>query len=108
MSDISLSLSGSVLRYPLLSDFFRIDLDLRWCSSWGLALLSIESTERDDLLPLFLPGNNLIKFRNLKEMLGSKRPGIGCDIKLYTGIICKYNIYYHIITFIIILLLQYK
>lgn len=57
LSDISRSLSGSLLRWPLLSDFLRMDLERRWCSSWGLARLSMESTDREDLLPLFLPAD---------------------------------------------------
>lgn len=42
-----------------------MDLERRWWSSWGLALLSIESTERDDLLPQFLPGDVFFRFQYL-------------------------------------------
>jgi hypothetical protein len=60
LSEISFSVSGSAdvrpfLACPLLSDFFKMDFERRCWSSVGLVLLSMESTDNDDLLPPSLP-----------------------------------------------------
>lgn len=58
LSDIRRSLSGSPLRLPM-SDFLRMDLERRWCSTVELVRLSTESIDREDLLPPFLPETTL-------------------------------------------------